>query len=506
MDSRGNARASFREAVTDTRGYEPDSLARRPAFISTVERFRKKPRRDLRSRPRSRPKSRREGVAEVSRRMAEGSTSAVEQTRLALDAIEGRQSELNAFAHLAPPKELLEQAAALDRERESGNVRSPLHGVTVSIKDVIHVKGMPTASGSRVMEGYMPQDDATAVRKLREAGAIIMGKTHTHEFALGVTTSQSRNPWDITRDPGGSSGGSAISVATGMSLLSVGTDTRASIRVPAALCGIVGYKPTYGLVSTDGVVTLSWSMDHVGLQGRSCEDVAIMMNVLQGMDQRDPASLDLPDDDYTEYLFREVNGLRVGLVVDALMDADAETLKPFNSSVDALRSLGVEVTETGMPSADDFRLATSLGLIVSRVEAAAFHSSFTGAGPLYTRPVFEQLDEAAQVRGVDYINAQRFRGEFQERMLAHLDGFDALIMPTTRVTAPKLEESDQYLIILSQNCIPWSFIGFPVLSVPSGLASSGLPVGAQLVASPFNDGMIFALASALESVSEDLRP
>ena len=506
MESLGDVRASFREALADTRGYEPDSLARRPAFISSVERFRKNPRRDVRSLPKSLTKNRRQGVAEVSRRMLEGSTSAVEQTRLALDAIEGRQSELNAFAHLAPAQELLEQAEALDRDRQAGKIRSSLHGVTVSIKDVIHVNGMPTASGSRVMEGHMPPDDATAVRKLREAGAIITGKTHTHEFALGVTTSQSRNPWDITRDPGGSSGGSAISVATGMSLLSLGTDTRASIRVPASLCGIVGYKPTFGLVSTDGVVTLSWSMDHLGLQGRGCEDVAIMMNVLQGLDQRDPASLDLADDDYTEYLFRDVSGLRVGLVVDALEDTDRETLKAFNNSVDTLRSLGVEVTETGVPSADDFRLATSLGLIVSRVEAAAFHSSFPGAGPLYTRPVFEQLDEAAQVTGVDYINAQRFRGQFQERMLAHLEGFDALIMPTTRVTAPKLEESDRYLIILSQNCIPWSFIGFPVLSVPSGLTSSGLPVGAQLVASPFNDGMIFALASALESVTEDLRP
>ena len=511
METQADARASFRNALADTRGYEPDSLARRPGFISSVQRFIKRPRRDIRSLPRSVKKSRPQGVAEVSRRMAEGSTSAAEQTRLALEVIQGRQAELNAFAHLASPKELLEQAEALDREREAGSIRSPLHGVPVSIKDVIHVRGMPTASGSRVMEGYMPQDDAMAVRKLRQAGAVITGKTHTHEFALGVTTSQSRNPWDITRDPGGSSGGSAISVATGMSLLSLGTDTRASIRVPASLCGIVGYKPTYGLVSTDGVVTLSWSMDHVGLQGRSCEDVAIMMNVLQGLDPRDPASLDLDllglaDDDYTEYLFRDVTGLRVGLVADALEDTDAETLQAFNSSVDALRSLGVEVTETGTPSADDFRLSTSLGLIVSRVEAAAFHTSFPDAGPLYTKPVFEQLDEAAQVTGVDYINAQRFRGEFQERMLAHLDGFDALIMPTTRVTAPKLEESDRYLIILSQNCIPWSFIGFPVLSVPSGLTSSGLPVGAQLVASPFNDGTILALASALESVTEDLRP
>lgn len=506
MEAPLDARASFREAVADTRGYAPDSLARRPGFISSVQRFKKRPRRDLRSLPKSGGNSRLGGLAEMSRRMVDGATSALEQTRQALAVIEARQGDLNAFSHLAPPNELLYQAEALDREREAGKLRSPLHGLTVSIKDVIHVKGMPTASGSKVMEGYMPLEDATAVRKLRDAGAVITGKTHTHEFALGVTTSQSRNPWDMARDPGGSSGGSAISVATGMSLLSLGTDTRASIRVPASLCGIVGYKPTYGLVSTDGVVTLSWSMDHVGLQGRSSEDVAMMMNVLQGLDPRDPASLDLADDDYTDYLFRDVTGLRVGLVVDGLEDVDRETLKAFNTSVDALRSLGVDVVETRVPSADDFRLATSLGLIVSRVEAAAFHTSFPGAGPLYTRPVFEQLDEAAQVTGVDYINAQRFRGEFQDRMLDHLDGFDALMMPTTRVTAPKLEESGQYLIILSQNCIPWSFIGFPVLSVPSGLTSSGLPVGAQLVASPFNDGMIFALASALESVTEDLRP
>ena len=291
-----------------------------------------------------------------------------------------------------------------------------------------------------------------------------------------------------------------------MSLLSVGTDTRASIRVPAALCGIVGYKPTYGLVSTDGIVTLSWSMDHTGLQGRTSEDVAIMMNVLQGPDEADPASLDLPRDDYTGYLFREVSGLRVGLVANGLQDASPDILESFYTSVEALRSLGVEVVETDIPAADDFRLATSLGLIVSRAEAAAFHTAFPDAGHLYSRPVREQLEEAAQVKAVDYINAQRFRSQFQQRMLAHLGGFDALIMPTTLVSAPRVEESDQYLIILSQNCIPWSFIGFPALSVPSGLTSSGLPVGAQIVGAPFDDGIILALASALESVTEDLRP
>ena len=502
-----DTRSSFRQAVRDTQSYHPDSMARRPAFISSVARLAKKGRRDVRALPRS-PNlhSRSGGVADVARRMAEGSTSAVEQVRNALEIIGRRQAELNAFVHLAPDDALLERAEALDRERGAGQVRSQLHGVPVSIKDIVHVEGMPTTSSSRVMEGYMPLEDATAVRLLREAGAIIMGKTQTHEFALGVTTSQSRNPWDTSRDPGGSSGGSAISVATGMSLLSVGTDTRASIRVPAALCGIVGYKPTYGLVSTDGIVTLSWSMDHTGLQGRTSEDVAIMMNVLQGLDEADPASLDLPPDDYTDYLFREVSGLRVGLPANGLRDASPDILAAFESSVEALRSLGVEVVETDIPAAEDFRLATSLGLIVSRAEAAAFHSAFPDAGPLYSRPVREQLEEAAQVKAVDYINAQRFRSQFQERMLAHLVGFDALIMPTTLVTAPRVEESDQYLIILSPNCIPWSFIGFPALSVPSGLASSGLPVGAQIVGAPFDDGIILALASALESVTEDLRP
>ena len=498
-----NARTSFREALEDVHRYKADGLARRPAFISSVERLGKADRRDVRSLPKLPAADTTAGtVADVSRRMADGSTSAVEQTRLALKIIRARNPELNAFVHVPSEESVLEIAEALDRERESTGVRGPLHGVPISVKDVVHVKGMPTTSSSKVMEGYMPDDDATAVRLLREAGAIIMGKTHTHEFALGVTTAQSRNPWDTGRDPGGSSGGSAVSLATQMSLLSVGTDTRASIRVPAALCGIVGYKPTFGIVSTDGIITLSWSMDHTGLQARTTEDVAMMVNATQGVDVRDPSSLNRPAEDYTDYVNRDVSGLRVGVAVNGLIGAENEVQRVFEESVEALRSLGVEIIETEIPSDEDFRLATSLGLIVSRVEAAAFHQSFENAGPLYTTPVFEQLDEASKVLAVDYVNAQRFRAEFQERMAAHLNDFDALMMPTTLVTAPKVEESDQYLIILSRNCIPWSFIGFPVISVPAGLTSERLPVGAQFVGAPFDDGIVLALSSALESVTD----
>ena len=501
-----DTRSSFRQAVQDAQAYNSDSVARRPAFISSVDRMIKKQRRNVRALPPATQTTRRGPVSEAGRLMAEGKTSAVEQIQRALEVINRLQPELNAFAYVDSEDSLLEQAQALDAEKAAGEIRSPLHGIPISIKDVIHVKGMPTSSGSRVMEGFMPDDDATAVRLLRKAGALIVGKAHTHEFALGVTTPQSRNPWDSSRDPGGSSGGSAISVITGMSLLSVGTDTRASIRVPASLCGTLGYKPTYGLASTDGIVTLSWSMDHTGLMGSTSEDVAILMNALQGVDPADPGTLDRANDDYTGYLFKDVKGFRVGLVVEALDGADPETLRVFGEFVETLKSLGVEVVETKAPSADDFRLCNNLGLIISRVEAAAYHTAFPDAGSKYITQVFEQLDEAAQVKAVDYINAQRYRSEFRERMLDELEDFDAFIMPTTLVPAVKAEDTEQYLTILSRNCIPWSMIGFPTLSAPAGLTSGGLPVGAQFVSAPFDDGIILALASALESVTEQQRP
>lgn len=500
-----DTRTSFRYAVQDAQSFNTDKIDRRPGFISSVARMGKSQKRDIRALPQI-SNGRRGPVADAARQMADGTTSALEQAKQALDVINRLQPELNAFAHIAAESELMELAETLDRERAEGKIRSPLHGLPISVKDVIHVKGMPTSSGSKVMEGFMPTDDATAVRLLREAGAIIMGKAHTHEFALGVTTPQSRNPWDHSRDPGGSSGGSAISVSTGMSFVSVGTDTRASIRVPASLCGTLGYKPTYGLVSTDGIVTLSWSMDHTGLMGRTSEDVAIMMNIVQGVDSKDSGTLDRPDDDYTGYLCKDVKGLRVGLAVEALEGADPGTLGAFNDCVEKFTSLGVEMIETKLPSADDFRLANNLGLIISRVEAAAYQRAFSDSESRYIKQVFEQLDEASKVTGVDYITAQRFRSEFQDRMLAELQGFDAFIMPTTLVPAVKSEETEQYLTILSKNCIPWSMIGFPALSVPAGLTPGGLPVGAQLVSAPFDDGIILALASALESATDDRRP
>ncbi|MBI3742685.1 MAG: amidase [Chloroflexi bacterium] len=493
------ARDSFRAALADTQRYRVDAMMRRPAFTYSLERYASDASQKIKSLPAGPRRAPSLGtVAGAAEAMAQGRLSATELLNEAIGVIKAKNSSLNAFTFLAPEEELLREAKRLDSERARGRVRGAFHGIPASVKDVLHVRSMPTTASSRVMH-VTPAADATAVGRLRDGGALLVGKTHTHEFALGVTTPQSHNPWDPARDPGGPSGGSAIAVATGMSLVSLGTDTRASIRVPSALCGIVGYKPTYGLVSTDGIVVLSWSMDHTGLMGRTVRDTALLMNAAQGPDIRDPNTVNRPPDNYTLYLDKDVRGLRVGLALHGLTGADPAVLAAFDQAVEALRAAGAQIIETSTPSAQDIRLCTSLGMVMSRCEAAAFHQAFPDAANLYTEPVREQLDEARHVTAVDYLAAQRFRSEFAERMAAHFQEFDALLLPTSKVPAPALGESDRFIMILSENCIPWSFIGFPALSVPCGSTPSGLPVGAQLVGAPFNDGAVLALASAVES-------
>jgi aspartyl-tRNA(Asn)/glutamyl-tRNA(Gln) amidotransferase subunit A len=421
--------------------------------------------------------------------MAAGTLTAREVMQAALAAIDAREQELNAFVYVDSAEELLRQADERDRVRAAGMPCGPLHGIPIAVKDLLEVDGMPNTASSPVLADNIANRDAGSIRLLKEAGAIIVGKTQTHEFALGVTTPQSRNPWDSTRDPGGSSGGSAIAVATGMSLAAMATDTRASVRVPAALCGVVGLKPTFGLVPADGVTMLSWSLDHVCPMAATVEDAALMLNVLDSV----------TGEDYATYLGRDVAGLRLGLPVAALEDAEPDVVAQFRRAVDALAGQGVIIEEIATPSAADFDLGVLMGLVVSRCEAAAYHQAFAHRADRYaTQAVYEQLDEATQVSAVTYLQAQRCRADFRRRMLGLLTGYDGLLMPTTRVAAPKSEDVEQYFLILSQNCIPWSFIGFPVLSVPCGLTQAGLPVGAQLVTGPLEDGRLLALGAALE--------
>jgi aspartyl-tRNA(Asn)/glutamyl-tRNA(Gln) amidotransferase subunit A len=438
-------------------------------------------------------------------RIRNGDVSSAELVERALERIRERNGPLNAFTFVLE-EEARRQAAERDREARAGILKGRLHGIPVAVKDVLHLQGAPTTASSRALHDFVATYDAEAVRRLRDAGAVFLGKTSTHEFALGVTTPQSRNPWDPTRLPGGSSGGSAIAVATGMSLGALGTDTRASIRIPAALCGVVGLKPTCGLVSTWGVVTLSWSMDHVGPIAGTVEDVAVLLSVLAGHDPRDPASVDRPPDDFTCYLGRLSAGLSLGVPAACLLDCDKEVLGAFERAAEPFRDLGIRVVPMDEPAADELEAANAAGLIVSRAEAASFHRElFAQRKSLYTRDVFEQLDEAYRVPAVDYLQAQRFRREFMERMIHRLERVHALAMPTAPVPAPKVEESEAYLMILSRNCVPWSFIGFPAISLPCGTTAEGLPIGLQIVGAPFADAIVLALASAFEAVHGPLR-
>jgi aspartyl-tRNA(Asn)/glutamyl-tRNA(Gln) amidotransferase subunit A len=485
-------RQGFRDSLAQLRALAIDDPDWAPAFLrplETLERWERAALPDLAG-PRPEPARPHPTIAAAALQMAQGELSAAALMERVLDAVRAEQRTLNAFVAVAPEDDLLGEARRMDQARRDGRPCGPLHGIPISVKDVIAVEGMPNTASSRVLEHTLATRDATSVRRLREAGAIIIGKTHTHEFALGVTTPQSRNPHDPARDPGGSSGGSAISVATGMSLGSLGTDTRASIRVPAALCGVVGYKPTFGLVPTAGVTTLSWSLDHVAPMGQTVADVALMLEALA------------PGVPYREALAKDTRGLRVGLPLSALEGCSPEVREQFGRAASALERAGVSVVETEVPLVDDFDLAVALGLVISRCEAANYHRAFGSLeanAPRYTRAVYEQLDEAGQVSAVDYLQAQRGRALVRARVLDQMRAFDALLMPTCPVTAPLSSEVERYFLLLSQNCILWSFIGVPAVSVPCGRSPVGLPVGAQLVAGPFEDARLLALASTLEA-------
>ncbi len=364
----------------------------------------------------------------------------------------------------------------------------PLHGIPLTVKDVIDVAGMPTSCAANAVYHGRPTADAAAVARLRSAGAVILGKAATHEFALGVTSPQSRNPWDATRIPGGSSGGSVAAVVSGMGLGSLGTDTRASIRVPAALSGAVGFKATYGRVPTDGVVSLAWTMDHVAPMACTVTDAALMLEVLLG------------DGRHARRASRRVAGLRVGVAHAAFADASDELAgRRALDVIDGLAGAGATVSPSALPSRDDLALANAAGLVVSRVEAATFHRGLGLDLDLYWEEVGDQLRAATEIAAVDYVDAQRLRGELAHRLLGAFGDHDVLVMPTSPVVAPPVDDFAAYLMLLSRNAIPWSFVGFPAVSVPCGWVQ-GLPVGLQVVAPPDREDLLVAVARTVEEV------
>ena len=487
------AEQSFTDALDVLADHPPSPARRRISYDYAVPR-RRRPSPEPPRAPTSNRSSSPSGSGPLSdalRAMDEGRVSSVELVRASLDAVDRNNDELVAVVHVDADG-ALDAARRLDAERAAGRVVGPLHGVPITVKDVIDVAGMPTRCASAVYEDW-PERDAVSVARLRAAGAVVLGKAATHEFALGVTSPQSRNPRDTTRIPGGSSGGSAASLGAGIGLGSLGTDTRASIRVPAALSGLVGFKPTYGRVPTEGIVSLSWTMDHAAPMAGSVTDAALLLEVLLGDGRplsRTPASVD---------------GLALGVVRAAYAGADDELSGIVDSAIAALVSLGAASVDAGHPDADDLDLANAAGLVVSRVEAAAAHRSLGLDPERYWEEVGDQLRVARSVAGVDYVDAQRVRGALAERLLAEFDGVDVLVMPTSPVVAPPVDDFARYLMLLSRNAIPFSFVGFPAISVPCGTVG-GLPVGLQIVAPPDREDLLVAVGRVLEAHHPPLGP
>ncbi len=415
-----------------------------------------------------------------------GVVTSVQLVEDSLLAVEKHDAELMAVVHLMDGVALAE-AVACDAEAAAGRWRGPLHGIPVTVKDIIDVAGVPTRCGSAAYDD-VPAVDAVGVARLRAAGAIVMAKVSTHEFALGVTTPQSRNPHDPSRIPGGSSGGSAIAVSTGMGLASLGTDTRASIRVPAALSGVVGFKPTYGSVPTDGVVPLSWTMDHVAPITSSVADAALLVDVLA---ERAPAAR------LVDRAGASVAGLRIGVPEAAFAGCEREVEACVRNVLDALAGMGCTVSPAARPTAGDLESANAAGLLISRCEAAAFHRRLGADRSRYWDEVADQLEAAGELSALEYIDAQSLRADLAEELLAVFADHDVLAMPTVPAVAPPLADFARHLMLLSRNAIPWSLTGFPALSVPCGWAG-GLPVGMQLVAAPWREDHIVAVGCAVE--------
>ncbi|MBI4494226.1 MAG: Asp-tRNA(Asn)/Glu-tRNA(Gln) amidotransferase subunit GatA [Chloroflexi bacterium] len=451
-------------------------------------------------------------AAEAARRLRARELSPRELVEACLARIEALNPRLNAFVTVTA-EAARAAARTAEAEIQHGRYRGPLHGIPLALKDLFATRGVRTAAGSKVLADWVPDYDSAAGERLREAGAILLGKTNTHEFAFGATTinphfGPTRNPWDTERVPGGSSGGSAAAVAAGLCTISLGSDTGGSIRLPAGVTATVGLKPTYGRVSRYGVVPLSWSQDHVGSITRTVEDAALVLNAIAGHDPRDPASARRPASDFTRALDGHVAGLRLGLLKEQFeQPTDPEVSRAVSAAVATLEGLGAKVEEVSFP---EHGQALNAGSVILFAEAASVHETWLRERPGdYGEDVRGRLEQGSLVPAIDYLRAQRARTVVIERFNRLFERVDLILSPSVPVSPPKLDEPmisvsgitlDARAALL-RNTRLYDVLGLPALSVPCGFTRAGLPVGLQVAGKAFDEAMVLRLGCALEQVS-----
>jgi aspartyl-tRNA(Asn)/glutamyl-tRNA(Gln) amidotransferase subunit A len=421
-------------------------------------------------------------IVEASSLMRKGELTPIQL----LDSVLGRIHELEpkVEAWVTLDEEGATAAAErLTKEAEEGSLRSPVHGIPVGIKDIYFTEGLKTTMGSPLYGDYIPTQDAETVRLLKEAGAIIPGKTETTEFAY-IDPAPTRNPWSLEHTPGGSSSGSAAAVSSGMCPSALGSQTGGSVIRPAAFCGVVGMKPTYDLISRRGVYPLSWSLDHVGFFTRTVEDAGIMLGVLTGR----ATEWEKPVDEGRVPRF----GLLRGFFEERAHEAVWEG---FEEAVERLRDAGADVVEAALP--DSFGLVLPAHSVIFASETASIHQSLFGERREDYRPHIRGLIASGLlVPASAYLKAMRFKGRFMREVGALLRDFDCLLTPASVTPALRGLESTGDASFNS----PWSLCGFPSITVPSGLTAEGLPVGLQLVAGPYGEGGLLGAAGWCEEV------
>jgi aspartyl-tRNA(Asn)/glutamyl-tRNA(Gln) amidotransferase subunit A len=439
-------------------------------------------------------------IADAGRLLRKRELSSLDLTRACLDRIASLEPVLNAFITVTADHALA-AAEQADLQLAAGVDRGPLHGIPVAVKDLCATAGVRTTAGSKVLEDWVPDFDATVVTKLREAGAVSLGKLNLHEFAYGTTSANVfygpvHNPWALDCHPGGSSGGSGAAVAAGECFGAIGSDTGGSIRIPAALCGTVGLMPTYGLVSRAGVTPLSWSLDHLGPLARTVEDAALFLNAIAGHDPADPASAEVPGFDATAELGRDIAGLRIGVARSQFRQVEPEVRDSVDEAISVLERLGAHVSDVDLPMLD-----AGLRLTVLMAEASAYHAEWLRERPQdYSDQVRTLLQWGLTIPAHEYLNDLRLRRQFTNEVRAAMQSVDVIAMPTCpAVTCPIADgESDYRYAALTG---PWDFTGQPVISVPCGFGARGLPVGLSLAGRPFEEALLCRTAHAYEQAT-----
>ena len=451
-------------------------------------------------------------LVEASKLIETKEISPVELAQENLKQIKKTNSEYHTFITVYE-EEALQVAKASETLISAGHYLGPLHGIPIALKDNIAIKGKNTTAGSKVLENWIPTENATVINKLLGHGANFIGKTNMHEFAWGGTSDNPhygtvKNAWDSTRFPAGSSGGSAVAVATGSCFGALGTDTGGSVRLPSAVNGIVGIRPTIGRVSNYGVIPLAWSMDTVGPMTKTVEDCAVMFNAIAGYDEKDEGSVFLATEDYTKDLNKGVKGLRIGVINDfTFVDVQASVESAIKGALQHFEHLGAHIENINIAN---IKGNITAQLVVESCEPSAYHQKWLREQPeSYGADVRLLLELGEMQLATHYIQAQRYRTLLRAELLEAFKSVDVIITPTLSFTATKVGETkvkvgDEYLdmteAIMQFTGIP-SLTGLPALNVPCGFDENGLPIGMQIIGKAFDELTLFRVGQAFESTT-----